>query len=432
MRFLFVHQNFPGQFLHVARALAARGHEVVALGVNKPIAAIPRVRHVLYRPSAMQPFDSLHPLAKGVADWQAKIARGEAAARAMRQLRLKGFEPDVVVAHPGWGESLFAKDVFPGARLIVYAEFFYGEAGGDTGFDPEFSGKSDRAAERLRLKNTHLLHALSACDAAFSPTQFQKDRHPSWAQERIQVIHDGIDTDRFSPNPSASVELKSAGLRFRPGDEVVTFTARQLEPYRGYHMFMRALPLLQRLRPNAHVVIVGGEGTSYGAAPPKGKTWRDIFLAEVAGQVDLKRIHFVGRLPHAILTQLMQVSAAHVYLTYPFVLSWSLLEAMSVGCLVIGSDTAPVREVIEHQRNGLLTDFFDFESLARCTADALARRTELAPLRSAARESVRRKYDLNRVCLPQQLAMLQGTSPIPLYCHAEASALPKAKELRIH
>jgi glycosyltransferase involved in cell wall biosynthesis len=260
------------------------------------------------------------------------------------------------------------------------------------------------------VKNTHLLHALNACDLAISPTQFQKSQHPAWAQDRIHVIHEGIDTERFRPDPAASVHLKTAGVTLRAGEEVVTFVVRQLEPYRGYHIFMRALPLLQRLRPNARVVLVGGDGTSYGSAPPEGKTWKDIFLAEVASQLDMSRIHFVGRVPHAALTQLMQVSAAHVYLTYPFVLSWSLMEAMSIGCLIVGSDTAPVREVIENGRNGVLTDFFDFEALARCTADALERREELAPLRAAARDTIVRGYDLAAHCLPAQVALLERAS----------------------
>jgi glycosyltransferase involved in cell wall biosynthesis len=414
MRFLFIHQNFPGQFKHVAGVLAQRGHDVLALGINKPAESIPGVRYLRYRPSSVRAADSPHPQARGVLDWEAKVARGHAAMQAMRRLRIEGFEPDVVVAHPGWGEALFAKDVFPCARLLVYAEFFYGGADGDTNFDPEFPQPTEGEAERLRLKNTHLLHALSACDAAISPTIFQKSRHPAWAQERIHVIHDGIDTDRFRPGPAASVRLRSAGLTFRPGDEVVTFAVRQLEPYRGYHVFMRALPLLQRLRPKAHVVIVGGEGTSYGAAPPAGKTWRGLFLSEVADRLDLTRVHFVGHLPHHRLTQLMQVSAAHVYLTYPFVLSWSLLEAMSVGCLVIGSNTAPVREVIEHGGNGLLTDFFDPDALARCVASALARPPELLPLRARARETIQEKYDLKRHCLPSQLALLEASSEEPV------------------
>lgn len=406
MRYLFVHQNFPGQFRHVSAALAARGHEVVALGVNKPAEPVPGVRHLLYRERALPDAQVDHPLAGAMSELQAKLVRGEAVARAMHALKRAGFQPDTVVVHPGWGEAFFARDAFPDARHIVYAEYFYGGEGSDSGFDPEFSRPSPANDQRVRIRNTHLLHALNACDVALTPTQFQKSRHPAWAQQRIQVIHEGIDTQRFRPDPQASVQLKTAGLTLRPGDEVVTFVVRQLEPYRGYHIFMRTLPLLQQLRPHARVVLVGGDGSSYSANPPPGKTWREIFLAEVADRLDMGRVHFVGRVPHTVLTQLMQVSAAHVYLTYPFVLSWSLLEAMSVGCLVIGSDTAPVREVIDHGRNGLLTGFFDTQALAHCIADALARGSELAPLRAAARETVLQRYDLASHCLPAQLALL--------------------------
>jgi glycosyltransferase involved in cell wall biosynthesis len=408
MRFLFIHQNFPGQFRHVAGALAARGHEVVALGVNKPPEPVAGVRHVLYREAARRAGRSAHPLAGALSELAEKATRGEAAARAMLALQAGGFEPDVVVAHSGWGEAFFVKDVFPRARQVVYAEYFYGGEGGDSGFDPEFSRPSLDASERVRLRNTHLLHALSACDVALAPTQFQKSRHPAWSHERIRVVHEGIDTQRFRPDPKASVQLKAAGVALRPGDEVVTFAVRHLEPYRGYHIFMRALPLLQQRRPQARVVLVGGDGSSYSAQPPAGRTWKDIFLAEVAARLDMSRVHFVGRVPHPVLTQLMQVSAVHVYLTYPFVLSWSLLEAMSVGCLVVASDTEPVREVIEDGRNGLLTGFFDVEALAHRIADTLARRDELRPLRAAARQTIASRYDLATHCLPQQLALLEG------------------------
>lgn len=408
MRFLFVHQNFPGQFRHVSAALAARGDEVVALGVNKPCEPIPGVRHVLYRPRHAPTAEPKHPLDGPLAELQDKWHRGEAAARAMEALRKSGFVPDVVLAHSGWGEAQFAKDVFPAARLVVYAEYFYGAEGGDFAFDPEFSRPSLQARERVRVKNTHLLHALSACDLALAPTEFQKSQHPAWARDRIQVIHEGIDTRRFRPDPAASVHLKAAGLTLRPGDEVVTFSVRHLEPYRGYHIFMRALPLLQKLRPGARVVLVGGSGCSYSGPPPEGRTWRDVFLSEVKAKLDMSRVHFVGTVPHEVLTQLMQVSALHVYLTYPFVLSWSLMEAMSVGCLILASDTAPVREVIDHRRNGLLTDFFDVQALAQGMAEALERGPALGALRHAARETMVRGYDLKAHCLPRQLELLGG------------------------
>lgn len=407
MNVLFVHQNFPAQFRHVAPELARQGHQVVALGVNRTPDVLPGVKHLLHKPKATPEVlgkaagPDLHEL-------QSKLVRGESAAGALVALRDKGFVPDVVFAHPGWGEAFYVKDVFPRARLLVYCEYYYGQEGGDVGFDPEFSRDDLSARMRSRLKNTHLLQALSVADAGLSPTEFQKSQHPSWFHDRMTVLHDGIDTRRFVPDPNASVTLRSAGLTLRAGDEVLTFVARELEPYRGYHVFMRSLPLLQQLRPQARVVIVGGDGASYGSAAPKGTTWKQHFLSEVAGQLDLQRVHFVGKLPHAVLTQLMQVSAAHVYLTYPFVLSWSLLEAMSVGCAVIGSDTAPLREVVRDGENGFLTDFFDPQALARKAAQVLEQRADLAAVRSAARETVVQGYDLQRHCLPGWVRFVTG------------------------
>jgi glycosyltransferase involved in cell wall biosynthesis len=330
----------------------------------------------------------------------ATVICGQAAAAAMAQIKDAGFMPDVVFAHPGWGEAFFIRDVFPAARILLYAEYFYGCEGSDTNFDPEFSRDTLAEAQRIRLKNSHLLQAMSAADAGLSPTRFQRDRHPAWFRDRIEVIHDGIDSDVFRPDAQASVHLQSAGLTLRPGNEVVTFVARQLEPYRGFHIFMRALPMLQQLRPDAQVVIVGGDEAGYGSAPPPGMTWKKIFLDEVASRLDMSRIHFVGQVPHGVLTQLFQVSAVHAYLTYPFVLSWSLLEAMSIGCLIVGSRTAPIEEVIDHGHNGLLVDFFDHEGLAQTIADALARRDRLTDLRDGARRTIVERYDLRSTCLP--------------------------------
>jgi glycosyltransferase involved in cell wall biosynthesis len=402
-KYLFIHQNFPGQFRHLAPALASQGHQVVGLGMCQPTLDTPGVRYVRH---------AIEGAAAGAAppqlkDLQGKVLRGESAAAALQSLKDGGYAPDVVFVHPGWGEALFVKDVFPKAKLLIYAEYYYQAEGGDAFFDPEFSRPGAAAVQRLRLRNTHLLHAMSEADGALSPTMFQRDRHPAWFRERITVIHDGIDSDRFRPDPAASVQLRSAGLTLRPGDEVVVFVARQLEPYRGYHIFMRALPELLRRRPNARVVIVGGDGVSYGASPPEGKSWKQIFLDEVKDQLDTRRLHFVGKVPHAVLTQLMQVAAVYTYLTYPFVLSWSLMEAMSTGCLIVASDTAPVREVIEHGRNGLLVDFFDQQALAATVADALERRAQLRHLGDAARQTIVERYDLRRHCLPALLRFVQ-------------------------
>lgn len=406
MTILFIHQNFPGQFKHLAPALAAAGDEVIALGIDKPAYATPGVKVILHRP-AIASAEMSRDAPIEVREAHAKTVRGHSVARCLARLKQEGFVPDGIFAHSGWGEAYFIKDVFPAVPLIVYAEYYYRSEGGDAYFDQEFTNAGLEGLERLRLKNTHLLHALIAADKGISPTRFQRSRHPEILQEKISVIHDGIDSTRFKPDPAAFVSLKGARLELRPADEVVTFVARELEPYRGYHVFMRALPELLALRPNAQIVIVGGDGVSYGAAPPTGKTWKEIFYKEVVDRIDRKRVHFVGKVAHEVLIQLMQVATVHLYLTYPFVLSWSLLEAMSIGCLIVASRTAPVEEVIEHGRSGLLVDFFDTHQIAIGVAEALQRRSELAPLRQAARQHIVQRYDLKTCCLPAQIEFLR-------------------------
>lgn len=412
MRILFIHQNFPGQFRHLAPALAAQGHEVLALSVNRPAVSLPGVKVLMHQPTSFQGSGGNEDAS--LLELRNKIARGESVARVLGRLKQEGFNPDLVYAHSGWGEAFYIKDVFPDTKLLVYAEYFYQSAGGDSHFDPEFSRPSESASHRLQTKNLHLMHALVHADRGLSPTQFQRDRHPALLRNNIEVIHDGIDTQCFAPSATAQVTLRNAGLTLRAEDEVITFVARELEPYRGYHVFMRALPEILARRPKAHVVIVGGSGTSYGAAPAPGTTWRQIFYSEVAARIDAQRVHFVGKLPHTVLTELMQISSAHVYLTYPFVLSWSMMEAMSIGCLIVGSDTAPVREQITHGKNGILVDFFDPKALAEAVAHALEKRADLQPLRTAAREHIVAHHDLASICLPAQLALISrlgGATP---------------------
>ncbi|HEX2546736.1 MAG TPA: glycosyltransferase, partial [Ramlibacter sp.] len=358
-RFLFIHQNFPGQFVHVARTLAARGHEVVALGVEGR--EVEGVRYLRYSPPRQPP----KPADPVTADLEVKCARALACAGAMQKLRDEGFRPDVIVAHPGWGEALFCKDVWPDARLVVYAEFFYNAEGADYLFDPEFARDSVAQRARLRIKNTVHLHALSAADTIYSPTQWQRDRLPPEYRARTQVMFDGIDTERAAPDPQASIQLAKAGVRLAAGDEVITFVNRNLEPYRGFHVFMRALPEILERRPNAHCVIVGRDAVSYGAPPAGGGSWREVMLREVGARLPRGRVHFLGGLPYADYLRVLQVSACHVYLTYPFVLSWSLMEALSTGCTVVASRTGPVEEVITDGKTGRFFDFFDPQGLSR-------------------------------------------------------------------
>lgn len=406
MNFLFVHQNFPGQFPHLAAALAARPeHRVVALGEAPRLAQRstphPAVQRVGYKmPSAAGA--NAHHYLRG---YEAHIRRGQVVARTALKLQREGFRPDTVIAHPGWGEALFLKDVFPNARHIHYCEFFYRSDGGDVGFDPLFPVSVDDRL-RVRIKNSTQLVGLDYVDAGLSPTTWQASRYPAAYQPRIATIHDGIDTDLVRPDAEACLEF--GGKRFTAEDEIVTYVARNLEPYRGFHIFMQALPQLLATRPNAQVLIVGGDEVSYGHAAPAGKSWREHCLAQYDEGLDLSRVHFLGKLPYRQYLKVLQVSSAHVYLTYPFVLSWSMLEAMAAGCLIVGSATAPVQEVIRHEQNGLLVDFFDVSGWAATVADALARRAELTPLRVAARQTILHHYDLAMHCLPKQLEFVVG------------------------
>jgi glycosyltransferase involved in cell wall biosynthesis len=413
MNFLLVHQNFPGQFRHVGRVLAERGNGVVAIGdaannVTQRPPLHPAVKLFAYRLEHKGSPATHHY----IRDFEGAVRRGQAAARAAMELKKQGFAPDVVLAHPAWGEALFLKDVFPAARHIYYFEYYYHGEGGDVGFDPEFPATFDDKP-RLRVKNTTQLLSLEAADAGISPTTWQADRYPIEFRHKIEVMHEGIDTETVRPDTTAVFEWN--GLRLTAADEVVTYVARNLEPYRGFHVFMRALPRLLAARPRARVVIVGGDDVSYGRRLPEGQTYRAKYLAEMAGRIDpvlLERVHFTGRLPYEHYLRLLQVSSAHVYLTYPFVLSWSMLEAMAAGCLILASNTAPVCEVVEEGVNGCLVDFFAVEELADVVADVLARPADFVHLRKQARDTICARYDLHSFCLPRWVEVLAANTPL--------------------
>lgn len=411
MNILFIHQNFPAQFKFLAPELARQGHRVVALTMQK-------VPPGMWQGVQVVPYGTPHSSTRGMHPWasdfETKAIRGEACFHAALRLRAEGFLPDVVIAHPGWGESLFVQDVWPKANVGIYCEFYYRAAGADSGFDPEFASADPGDLCRLRLKNTHNLLHFEFAKAGLSPTQWQAGTFPEPFRQRITVVHDGIDTGSLVPNPSARLGLKTWGgqqIWLSRQDEVVTFVNRNLEPYRGYHVFMRALPELLASRPNARVLIVGKDGVSYGAPPPEGRKWKDIFIEEVRPRIpaaDWARVHFVGHVPYSQFVALLQLSTVHVYLTYPFVLSWSLLEAMSVGCAIVGSDTAPLREAILHDQTGRLVDFFDAAALARTVAELLADEPARLRLGRQARAFAQATYDLQHVCLPRQLGWVQG------------------------
>ena len=404
MKILFVHQNFPGQFPHLAPELAKRGHDCLALTdfANNRASPIPVLRYK-HEPAKVDP--AATRLGR---NYTLMSDRGVTVARAALQLRTdKGYVPDLIIGHSGWGETLFLKEVWPEAKLIVYAEFYYRGRGADVGFDLEFGPASFDQVMIAQGRAGHLGQALVHADAGICPTVWQASTYPISIRGMLQVIHDGVDTDVMVPNRAATFTLPT-GQTLRAGDEVLTFVNRNLEPYRGYHIFMRALPAILAARPNAQVVIVGGDEVSYGAAPKDAKGWKERFLSEVRDRLDMTRVHFMGKIPYPDFVSLMQISRAHAYLTYPFVLSWSMIEAMAAGCHVVASNTPPVAEAIADGENGTLVDFFDVAAWSAVLTQALAEPERFAALRVAARQTALQRYDLRRVCLPRMVAFVEG------------------------
>jgi glycosyltransferase involved in cell wall biosynthesis len=307
----------------------------------------------------------------------------------------------VVLAHPGWGETLYVKNVFPRARLIHFCEWYYRSQGADMNFDAEFPDDFNAGA---RVETWNALHALNLvnCDAAVTPTQWQLQQHPEIFHSKIKVIHEGVDMSVLYPDAQAKLTLLD-GFQVRAGMPIITYVARHLEPYRGFHSFMRALPIIQKAHPDCHTIIIGGDGVSYGGKPRDAANWREKMFKEV--RIDASRTHFLGQLPYDMYRKVLQVSRVHTYLTYPFVLSWSMLEAMATGCLVVGSRTSPVEEVIRDGENGLLADFFDPQDIAEKVVMGL--REPMSELRAQARADVLARYDFAQA-EPAFRALLSG------------------------
>ena len=385
MDILLVHPNMPGQFLRLAPHLA-RKHRVTFLTARDD-RDMPGIARILYRiPAAPDSERGAHGYVQAFQD---AVRQGVAAAQALRRAVAGGYRPDLVIAHNGWGDPLFIKDILPEARLITYSEFYDVGSGGFRGFDPEEPHGIDHVL-RARTKAAHKALAILAGEAVVTATEWQKAVHPAALRAGMQVIFDGVDTRQAAPDREAALRLPEALLE--RGQKIVTYVARNFEPCRGYRSFIRALPHLQRRCPDALVVIAGGTGVSYGSAPPDHPGWREKMDAEV--EYDRSRVIFLPHLPYSIYLTLLRVSAAHVYLTWPFIASWSLAEAMSSGCAIVGSDTPPVREFIRHRENGLLVDFFDPEAIAAAIAELLDAPDAFEAMRKAARQTILDRYAL--------------------------------------
>lgn len=402
MRILFVHQNFPGQYVHLLRSYAADPSNEIVFLTRNANAPFPGIRKIVYR-VAREAGDRTHVYVRPM---EQAVLHGQAVARMALKLKKEGFEPDIILGHNAWGETLYLKDVYPNTPLIGYFEFYYRDVGLDLGFDPEFPADLDLRL-RVRTLNAVNLLGLQAVDRGQTATRWQLSTYPERYQGLISAVHEGIDTDVVRPDSNAELELAD-GRRLTRSDGVVTYVARNLEPYRGFHTFMRAVPEIQRLRPKSQIVVVGGDEVSYGRRPAAGSTWRQHLLQELGSRIDASRIHFLGRIPYASYLKVLQISSAHVYLTYPFVLSWSMLEAMAAGCVVIASSTQPVLDILEEGTNGLGFEFFDGKALAERVDAVLGAPDRFNSLRARARTTIQERFDAARVCLPMQKALISS------------------------
>jgi glycosyltransferase involved in cell wall biosynthesis len=397
MKIVFVHQNFPGQFGRLAAIFAAEGHQVVALGMVKDC-KIPGVTYYPYTPVPGPDGSGFNNRFSAVIP---PLQRAYGAAHQARSLAKQGFKPDLVVVNTGWGEGLFLKEIWPEARHVAYFEYYYAAKGQDVDFDPEFPTRNEEVIWRLRLKNAMQLAALDVADAAVAPTRYQRDTFPVYLRDRIEIIHDGIETQKLLPDPAATIQVGPGGPRLGRDTPLVTYVTRNIEPMRGAHIVMRSLPGLLALDPKLNVVCIGGKGVSYGARPQDNKTWFDIFKGQLGNSVDWSRVHFVGQVPYEQFVRVLQASAAHLYLTYPFVLSWSLIESMALECRIVASDTPPVAEAIRDGENGRLFPFFEPKTLVERVRETLADPERSGAMAREARRMAVERYDFRSVCLPQ-------------------------------
>jgi len=412
MQILFVHQNFPGQYRYLARHFADLPDcKTFAIGeranVSRQLGLIPQSGLSLlgYDMPPEGPADAELP----GRDFNNQLRRAEVVASLALRQQAQGLDPDVICCHPGWGDSLYLKEVFPRAKLLNYFEYFFHPYGPMTDFDPEFP-TTLASRFQFRAKNALGLLALDQADAVITPTQWQASTLPAEYRDKLRVIHDGIDTAQVKRREGATLTLKKPDgteTRLTAADEILSFSVRNLEPLRGFHTFMRALPQLQKLRPAAITLIGGGNSVSYGGSHSSGKSWKEVLMDEVGQELDLSRVFFLGKLPYETLLKLFSITSLHLYLTSPFVLSWSVLEAMACQAPLLASATGPVQEVLQDGENGFLVPFSDPAAVAVRAAELLAQPQLRSQAGLQARDTIVQRYDLVSHCLPSQIALVQ-------------------------
>ncbi len=392
MKILFAHPNFPGQFKHLARHFAKKSkYEVVFITTHYNKQAPEGVKVILSKPNTPPKNSNSHQYLKS---FEKSAYAAQSMWRICNKLKESGFTPDVIYAHPGWGDGILLKDIFPDVPFIAYMEFYYKAFGADVHFHPNSVVNPDRVA-RIRFKNATNLLNLEACDWAISPTHWQTSLHPHEFHHKFSVIHEGIDTDLLKPvKVKADIELPD-GSKLPKDTEIVTYVARNFEPYRGFEQVMQSIEILMKQRPKTHFLMIGNDGVSYGAKLANGKTYREKMQEEL--NLDESRLHWYGKLPFDKYTALLSHSMAHIYMTVPFVLSWSVLEAMSIGCPLVASKTSPLFEVIKDNENALFADFFDSEDIAQKVSKLLDDESLRKKISKNGRKTIIQKYSIKKI-----------------------------------
>ena len=407
-KILFVHQNFPGQYKHISVKLVNLGYEVHTLSIKE----------YSHEGMSNHSYNLIGQSSENINQWsiefETKMIRAESAARKALDLKENGFSPDLIIGHPGWGETFFLKEVWPESKILSYVEFYYKTTDCDIDFDKDFIEKTlmknfdeFHLYNKLKLtaRNSPFLSSYTTSDYLVCPTEYQKSLVPKILRSAINVIHDGIDTNILKPNDDVSITINNK--KFTKKDKIVTYVSRSLDPYRGFHIFMESIPEILKENPDTYIFIVGSKDThGYGAPSPDG-IFKDIFYSKIKKEIDESKIFFLDFLEYSSYIKVLQISSLHMYLTYPFVLSWSMLEAMSCGALVLASDTKPVTEVIKNNYNGLLVDFFDSNIIAKKITKVLKNKDKFNEIRLNARKTIIDKYDLEKVCLPAHLNLIK-------------------------
>ena len=396
MHLLLIHQNFPGQFRDLAPAWLKAGHTVSAIGMADFPHYNSRWDGLTYHQYDLPSKSTPSPL-----------ERGQAIAAICRQLQQQGLHPDLVITHSAWGEALQLHHVFPDIAQISLPELWGTpqSLGGD--FDQ--ARKGDRPSKHLFvLQNLLTELAIAQSAAVLVASQSQKESFPTALKKRLTVIPEGLDLNCYNPDKHARLSLSK--LEIRAGQPLVTLVARNLEPLRGLRQALKAWPAVAKAVPNAQLLLVGGTDQGYGDEQPTSDSHLNDALSALPQDVDRSRIHHLGRLEHPTMVQLLQCSACHLALSYPYTLSWSVLEAMACGAPIITNVGSPISSDLTHHSNSLIVPFNDTEALGEAMVQLLLAPELREKLGQGGRTVIVNKFNLKTTLLTYEKLFLRLVS----------------------